>query len=76
MIRKRLPEYAQPLFLRFCPAIATTSTHKPIKTTLQQEGFDPGLTDDPLYVRDRREGRYRRIDSALHEQIVSGAFRL
>jgi len=76
MAQMRLPDYAQPLFLRLCPAIATTGTHKPIKATLQQEGFDPRLSNDPLYVRDRGGSRYRRIDSALHGQIISGAFRI
>jgi len=47
-IRKDLPPYAIPIFLRFQKEFETTATMKRIKTTLKQGGYNPSEIDDPL----------------------------
>ncbi len=46
-----LPEYARPVFLRLCPALPETGTHKLTKLALVREGFDPAAVADPLFIR-------------------------
>jgi hypothetical protein len=54
-VRKGLPRYALPLFLRVVKggAIQTTGTNKQQKTSLRSEGVDPGRTgeDDVFWLR-------------------------
>ena len=72
----RLPAYARPLFLRLAEALETTETFKPKKTQLAQEGFDPALTHDVLFLADPDLSRYRPLDPATYQAVVSGLFRL
>ena len=46
-----LPPYAQPRFVRVMSGLAKTGTFKIQKHDLKQQGVDPALVDDPLYVR-------------------------
>ena len=46
-----LPAYAQPRFVRVMSGLAKTGTFKIQKNELRQEGVDPSMVHDPLYVR-------------------------
>jgi fatty-acyl-CoA synthase len=70
-----LPSYAQPLFLRLTPTLATTGTFKPRKLDLVTDGFDPTVVRDPLYFHDRAQG-FVPLTQPLHDRIVSGEQRL
>jgi fatty-acyl-CoA synthase len=72
----RLPDYAQPVFLRIRSAIEMTATFKPQKRQLAQEGYDPAVISDPLYFNDRSLGAFVRLDAALYRAIRDGAVRL
>ncbi|WP_456738682.1 MULTISPECIES: long-chain-acyl-CoA synthetase [unclassified Bradyrhizobium] len=72
----RLPRYAVPAFVRLCPALEATDTFKQNKQRLIREGFDPSVTDDPLFLRDQVTGDYRSIDRAVYARIVAGEIRL
>jgi len=72
----RLPEYALPLFLRIVPALDLTGTFKLQKEKLRAEGYDPAQITDALYFHDPREGRYVKLDAALHQRLVSGLQRV
>ena len=48
-LKKELPSYARPLFLRFMPEAETTSTFKHLKVHLKKEGFNPAQVKEPLY---------------------------
>ena len=72
----RLPEYARPLFLRVRDAIAVTETFKQKTRELAREGYDPGQTGDAIYLDDRADGRFVRVDSELFRDIGCGRVRL
>jgi fatty-acyl-CoA synthase len=75
-IAAALPEYARPLFLRVCRAIAATETFKQKKQDLAAEGYDPSRVSDPLYCADREAGAYVPLDPALYERIARREIRL
>jgi fatty-acyl-CoA synthase len=72
----RLPDYAQPLFLRIRPALDLTPTMRPQKQDLMRDGFDPAAVADPLYFNDRDARAFVPLDAALHRRIAEGAVRL
>ncbi len=74
-LKKNLPAYAQPVFLRFRKTIAATSTFKQRKIELQAEGFDPEKISEPLYARDD-SGNYAALTPALYADICGGKVQL
>jgi fatty-acyl-CoA synthase len=72
----KLPDYARPVFLRIVPGLDLTGTFKLKKQELAEQGYDPGRTEDPLYVQSPRAGRYERLDALFHERIRQGLERL
>ena len=71
-----LPDYARPVFLRLSRHIAATGTFKPSKQMLLDEGFDPSVVSDPLYVNCREQQAFLLLDNALHAKIRCGSIRL
>ncbi|KFO82431.1 Long-chain fatty acid transport protein 4 [Cuculus canorus] len=67
-LKKALPLYARPVFLRFL--------HEVSKTNLRKQGFDPALVKDKLYFLDSRQGRYLPLDQAAFNRIQSGEQKL
>jgi len=74
-VKRELPAYARPLFLRLRPEIETTGTFKHRKVDLVNEGFDPSRISDPLFFLDGERG-YVPLDAALHERIGRGEVRV
>lgn len=72
----RLPAYACPLFIRFCPQAELTGTFKYSKTDLVRQGFSPDLCADPVYFNHPSERAYVTLDKPLYESILAGAIRL
>jgi fatty-acyl-CoA synthase len=72
----QLPDYARPIFLRICDGIAATGTFKPQKQALARDGFDPGATNDALYVFDRSAGAFVPLDPDRYGRIQRGEMRL
>jgi fatty-acyl-CoA synthase len=72
----RLPNYAQPVFLRIIERLEVTDTFKPKKHALAAQGFDPRATREPIYFAAPRGDSYVRMDESLYRKIVSGALRL
>jgi fatty-acyl-CoA synthase len=75
-LARRLPVYAQPLFLRISGSLDATETFKQKKHQLARESFDPADVADPLYFRDAASGAYRRLHADDHAHIVSGGIRV
>ncbi len=71
-VEANLPVYARPYFVRVRKEKDATSTFKQVKTSLQNEGFDPGLVSDPLYFLDPQSRTYAEITPELHRDIQSG----
>ncbi|KAM6237390.1 long-chain fatty acid transport protein 4 isoform 2-T3 [Spheniscus humboldti] len=75
-LKKALPLYARPVFLRFLHEVSKTSTYKFQKMELRKQGFDPALVKDRLYFLDSRQGRYLPLDQAAFSRIQSGQQKL
>ncbi|MGE0047306.1 MAG: long-chain-acyl-CoA synthetase, partial [Hyphomonadaceae bacterium] len=75
-VRRQLPSYARPIFLRIQPTIETTGTFKYRKVDLVRDSFDPAKTSDPLYLDDPAANAYVALDAAKFAAIESGAIKL
>lgn len=53
-----------------------TGTFKQIKLKLVEEGFDPALVQDPLYILNDQEQSYTLMNVQLYSHIVSGTLKL
>jgi fatty-acyl-CoA synthase len=73
---RALPDYARPIFLRLRPKLEVTETFKHKKRDLANEGFDPALIADPLYVFDRTQDAYLALDPDRFAKIKTGEMRL
>jgi fatty-acyl-CoA synthase len=72
----RLPDYAQPVFLRLRNNIEVTTTFKTKKVDLVRQGFDPAVIGDPIYFNDPSVRAFVQLDAPLHERIRKGQVRL
>lgn len=68
-IKKSVPPYARPLFLRLLDRISVTGTFKLKKLELQKEGYNPNIIKDSLYFLDNKQGKYVPLDKDLFEKI-------
>jgi fatty-acyl-CoA synthase len=75
-LRRNLPDYARPIFLRIRQSLELTGTFKQRKIDLVQEGIDPTVVTDPLFVDHPRESRFLALDTTLHADITSRRLRL
>jgi fatty-acyl-CoA synthase len=75
-LARRLPAYAQPLFVRITSSLDATETFKQKKQLLMREGFDPAAINEPLYHRDPQSGGYSRLDPEAFARIFDGKIRL
>ncbi|KAI3361810.1 hypothetical protein L3Q82_001967 [Scortum barcoo] len=73
---KTLPAYAWPWFLRVQTSLDVTETFKQQKVKLVHEGFNPDVTQDPLYFLDVSQKDYILLTAFLYEDIVSGKIKL
>lgn len=75
-VREGLPSYAVPKFVRVCREFETTATHKIKKSVLRDQGFDPGVVEDPLYVLLPDREAYEPLTEARYQEILVGKHRL
>jgi fatty-acyl-CoA synthase len=75
-LANRLPEYAQPVFLRIRTDIEVTATFKQKKVDLVKQGFDPTAISDPIYFNDPNTKAFVPLDAALYDGIRGGKVRL
>lgn len=71
-MRSELPVYAIPLFIRITGPLEVTGTFKHRKVDLRQQGFDPQVCPDPLFVLMPGATAYQPLTSSLHDQIMAG----
>jgi fatty-acyl-CoA synthase len=75
-LERLLPPYARPLFVRITDRIEATTTFKPMKVELVQQGYDPAATSDPIYFDDRARRSFVHLDEANFARIQAGEVRL
>lgn len=75
-LRKALPAYAVPMFIRLLSSMDATSTFKLKKVELQKHEFHLDHVDDPIYFLDSKAGRYVLLDRDLYARICAGELRI
>ncbi|XP_070582201.1 long-chain fatty acid transport protein 4-like [Ptychodera flava] len=75
-IKKELPSYARPLFLRLADSVDTTGTFKLKKTDLKKEGFNPDIVKDSLYFMDLKSGDFKELTKQIYNDICAGKIRM
>ena len=75
-LARKLPPYAQPLFIRIQPQIETTGTLKYRKIDMVREGFDPRAVEQDMFFAAPDESVYVPLTQDLHDKICSGGMRL
>lgn len=75
-LKKSLPNYAIPCFVRIVDELQTTGTYKLPKSMLQKEGYDPSLIHDPLFFLDPRSQEFVRMTPDLYNDIINCKIRL
>ena len=75
-LKKLLPSYACPVFLRIVHSVDLTGTFKLQKTELRNEGFDIGVIQDQLFYFDSKEKAYLALDENKYGQIICGEIRM
>ncbi|XP_067430583.1 long-chain fatty acid transport protein 2 isoform X2 [Thunnus thynnus] len=73
---KTLPAYAWPWFLRIQTSLDVTETFKQQKVKLVHQGFNPEITQDPLYFLDISQKDYILLTVSVYQDIVSGKIKL
>lgn len=74
-LRKELPAYAVPIFLRISDGMEVTGTFKHKKAPLKDAGFDLNKQDNPVYVWLPGSDTYVPLSQGLQEQIENGEYR-
>lgn len=75
-LKKELPAYAIPVFLRVRKAVETTGTFKYQKNNLKKEGFDPEKVDgEHLFVMLPGSTEYVRVTGEVFQNIMQGKYR-
>ena len=75
-LKRELPGYAVPVFLRVKAAMETTGTFKYQKAGLKKEGFDPSqCSGEAVYVLLPGTTAYAPLDDAMFADILAGKFR-
>jgi fatty-acyl-CoA synthase len=71
--KEQLPSYSIPIFLRFEKEIEITGTFKHKKADLRQQGFNPALITEPLYIRDPTTESYIPLTPEMFAQIQASS---
>ncbi len=72
-VKKELPAYAVPVFLRLQEAIDVTGTFKMVKGDLRKEAYFIDQFTDPVFVVKSGETEYSLLDTDYVETIRAGA---
>ncbi|MFW9822987.1 MAG: long-chain-acyl-CoA synthetase [Candidatus Thorarchaeota archaeon] len=73
--KANLPYYAIPMFLRFKPNLAITSTFKFKKGDLKKESFNLDIIDDPIYILHPEKQEYVPLTQEIHENIKNKKYK-
>ena len=72
-VSKKLPSYAQPVFVRIIDELETTGTFKLKKNNLREEAFHlDKVNGDLVFVKKPGKNSYERLDNEFYQSIKSG----
>ncbi|KAE8752621.1 hypothetical protein FOCC_FOCC000743 [Frankliniella occidentalis] len=74
-MRKSLPVYARPLFLRVMKSLPMTGTFKLKKKDLLNDSYDPDKIKDALYFFDGSSNKFVALTHALYQDIITNKIR-
>jgi len=74
-LKKDMPNYAIPLFLRISKGVEMTGTFKHKKVPLKEDGFCLNKVEEPLYVRLPNSEQYIPLTKKLQLEIEQGQHR-
>ncbi|KAL7295311.1 hypothetical protein TKK_0011343 [Trichogramma kaykai] len=74
-VKKALPTYARPLFVRVLASLPMTGTFKLKKKDLQDEGINIHKIKDPVYILEKT-GKYKRVTEDVYRDILEEKIRL
>jgi solute carrier family 27 fatty acid transporter 1/4 len=74
-LRKSLPSYARPQFLRILEKIDMTGTCKLKKVDLQKEGFDPNVITDKIFYLNAKTQEYELLTVDAYNKILNHEIR-
>ncbi|XP_072401319.1 long-chain fatty acid transport protein 4-like isoform X2 [Diabrotica undecimpunctata] len=75
-LKKTLPSYARPIFIRILSKIDLTGTYKLKKNDLQDQAFDPSKISDNIYYLDSTKGTYEKVTKVVYDKINDGTIRV
>ncbi|CAH0557667.1 unnamed protein product [Brassicogethes aeneus] len=74
-VKRALPSYARPIFIRILQKLDMTGTYKLKKNDLQKESFNPGTISDKISYLDNT-GSYSPVTPEVYDKINSGLIRV
>lgn len=74
-MKKQLPNYSIPVIIRIVNELEMTPTMKLKKTNLVSDSFHSTGSDD-VYLLDKEQKEYSRMNKELYERLKSGDYRL
>jgi acyl-CoA synthetase (AMP-forming)/AMP-acid ligase II len=75
VLKRNLPEYAIPKFIRFRSELTTTSTFKIKKVKMKEEGFDINKIPDPIYILLPNSKEYTLLTESIYRNICESKYR-
>ncbi|KAI6660489.1 Long-chain fatty acid transport protein 4-like [Oopsacas minuta] len=75
-LKRDLPSYSVPLFIRLIAAPKLTATYKYSKIGLKREGFDINTITDPVFFLDPRCKKYVPLDNEVFSLLMERKLRL
>ena len=73
-LHRKLPSYAQPMFIRRLKQLDLTGTFKLQKGRLKKEGFDIRVIEDPVYFKGPKDVSYVELNSQMHADLLNTEF--
>ena len=76
-LKRSVPSYARPLFLRIMKKIPVNGTYKVTKNVLQKESYNiMKIQADPIYFLDLKSGRYVPLTESIFNDLNEGRIRV
>lgn len=75
-IKKDLPQYARPLFIRLTQSIEHTGSLKLIKKQLITDNFNINSYDDKTFYYDVKDQTYKILTKQIYNQILDQKFKI